>query len=306
MQHQLEHRLDRAPGVPAYLITIKANDGTVTLTGAVNDLLAKIRADQVAQTVPGVTAVRNEIEVRPTARTAYSIRRGIEDTLSEARALSNDQIYTQVHDGFVTLTGTVESWPEQHLAGLLAESVPGVRGIDNKLRVAYDMPRCDADIKADIQSRLRWDPWLNTPELKVTVSGGKVRMQGFVANDSAREHVYRDSWVNGAKSVSISRVEVVPNVRVAMNEAGLAGGAALAATSRLPDAELQTDIAKACGHDPLLKRDHLKVQVKNGVVSLCGAVPSREARQAAQEIAQDFVAAGNVQDLIRVEPSRTS
>ncbi len=98
----------------------------------------------------------------------------------------------------------------------------------------------------------------------------------------------------------------VRSVRVAMDEAGEMGGAIASANGRLSDADLQTDIAKAYHYDPLLKHDHVKVQVENGVVALRGAVPSLEARHAAQAIAQDFAAAGKVKDLLQVQPVQTS
>jgi osmotically-inducible protein OsmY len=302
----IEHRLEVAPGVPSYLITVKVNNGVVTLSGAVDDLLARNRAGLVAETVSGVRTVDNHLKVVPTDRSAADLRRGVAEALAAAPALSDDRIYPDVQDGFVTLTGTVDSWPERHLAELMTEGVQGVKGVDNKLRVAYALHRSDADLKADIQSRIRWDPWLSAPEIRVAVSDGEARLAGLVESASARDRAYRDAWVNGVKGVDASGVGIVPNVRVATNDAGMTQGAALSATGHLTDAALQAAIAKAVQEDPLLKSDQIKVRVEDGVATLRGEVPSSEARKVAQWIARDFVSAGQVRNLITVQASQTS
>jgi osmotically-inducible protein OsmY len=302
----IEQRFEVAPGVPSYLIHVTAQDGVVTLSGAVDDILAKDQAGLVAETIPGVRAVHNQIQIRLTGRTPADIRHDIYDTLTAAPALKDDRIYATVQGGFVTLSGTVDSWPERHLAALLAGGVPGVMGVDNKLGVACGIPRSDAKIRADIQSRIRWDPALKAPELEVEVSGGQVRLRGLVESAPAREHVYRDSWVSGVKSVDISGVEIVPNVRVAMNEAGQTNGATLGASSSLTDAQRETAIAEAFHYDPLLRPDHVKVSVKNGVVALNGTVQSLEAKHAAQFIAREFASAGRVKNLLQVQPTERS
>jgi osmotically-inducible protein OsmY len=302
----IEHRFETAPGVPSYLINVTAKNGVVTLSGAVDDMLAKDRAGQLAATIPGVCAVRNQMEVRLSARAPGYICQSIDSVLTAAPALNHDEIQVGIQDGFVTLSGTVDSWPERHLAGLLAEGVPGVRGIDNKLRVAYGIPRSDAGIQADIRSRIRWDAWLNTPELRVDVSHGQVRLTGFVESGLARDHVYQDAWVNGVNSVDVSGVGIVPDVRVAMNHAGQMSGASFTAAGRLSDRELQTAIAQACYYDPLLRPDHITVRVQNGVATLRGAVPNLEAKDAAQQLAREVAGPGRVKDLLQVRPIQTS
>jgi osmotically-inducible protein OsmY len=297
----IRRRFESAPGVPSYLINITVENGRATLSGAVDDLLARDRAGQLAETIRGVSSVRNQIQVLPAARSSADIYRCIQNALTEAPALNGDTINAGVQGGFVTLSGTVTSWPERHLAGLLTEGVPGVKGIDNKLRVVYGIPRSDARIRADIQSRIRWDPCLITPELQVEVSRGGVRLKGFVESDSALAHVYQDGWVNGVNSVDVSGIEIVPSVRVAMNHSGAESGSGVAGAGRLTDAELQAAIARACYYDPLLRPDHLNVRVENGVATLRGNVANLQAKDAAQELAQDFAGPGQVQDLIQIQ-----
>jgi len=181
----LHYRLEVAPGVPASFITVGVTNEVVTLNGAVDNLLARKRAEAIAATTPGVSAVHNQIVILPAERNDWEVRAGVADALSVAPALKNDKIDPEVRDGFVTLTGKVGSWTERHLAELTAEGVNGVRGVDNKLRVTYGTPRSDAEIMADIRSELKWDPWLTSPEVKLEVHDGTVHLTGLVASSSA-------------------------------------------------------------------------------------------------------------------------
>ena len=303
----VHRRFETAPGIPAPFIKAGATNGVVTLTGAVDNLLAKDRAGQVAATVPGVTNVRNELVVLPDNRSPWDLRDGVAAALAGAPALRADKIYPRVQDGFVTLEGTVGSWPERRLAGFLAEGVDGVSAVDNKLVVAYGAARSNGEIQADVQSQLKWDPWLDAPEkLKVTVGDGQVRVAGLVDSDTARRHVYQDGWVSGVKWVDASGVQVVPNVRVAMSASGVLSNERPTVTGSLTDEQLQKEVAGACQLDPLLKPAQMQVQVHQGFVTLQGLVPSAAAKATAGEIAREVAGPGQVENLLKISGAQGS
>ncbi|HVM49510.1 MAG TPA: BON domain-containing protein, partial [Candidatus Acidoferrum sp.] len=99
--------MEVAPGVPASFITVGVTNEVVTLNGAVDNLLARKRAEAIAATTPGVSAVHNQIVILPAERNDWEVRAGVADALSVAPALKNDKIDPEVRDGFVTLTGKV-------------------------------------------------------------------------------------------------------------------------------------------------------------------------------------------------------
>lgn len=220
MVNALRRRLSTAPGVHAYDVKIAARNGVVTLSGLVTDLLAKQRAAELAQTVPGVREVRNQIQVSASQRTDAMLQQDVVRALRASQAVKEYEITTKVQDGFVTLSGTVDSWEEKRLAELLAKGVFGVRGVENKLRVAPVSNREDNDIKADILSRLKWDVWLRNPSIQVTVKNGRVWLSGFASSAAAKERIANDAWVMGVTSVDANGVKVAPNVPKAMRHAG--------------------------------------------------------------------------------------
>jgi len=303
----VHRRFETAQGVPAPFIKVGATNRVVTLTGAVDNLLAKDRAGQVAATVPGVSSVRNDLIVLPADRSAWELRSGVAAALASDPALGAQKIYPRVQDGFVTLEGTVGSWSERRLAGLLAEGVDGVRGVDNKLVVAYGNARSDGQIQADIQSQLKWDPWLDAPEqLKVSVGNGQVRMAGLVNSDSARRHAYQDGWVSGVRFVDVNAIQVVPNVPVAMSASGILSGERPTVAGSLTDEQLQKEVAGACELDPVLKPAQVQVQVHQGFVILQGVVPSAAAKETAGEIAREVAGPGQVENLLKISGTEGS
>lgn len=299
----IQRRLARDPGVDTAQVAVSTRNGVVTLSGQTGALLTKTRAGQLASTIRGVREVRNDIRVTATQRAPWDLRNDVDAALESAPALHQDEIKAQVEQGFVTLIGRVGSWPEKNLAQLLTERVSGVQGVDNKLNVAYDGHRSDSAIRNDILSRLRWDPWLQRPELRVEVANGAVRLNGLVESAAARQHARQDGWVQGVRTVDASGVEVVPNVRVALGHSGLAAGEVPLPTGRLSDSELQSSIVQAASSDPLLLPAHLGVSVNHGIVTLTGHVNNAEAGRRAAQLVRAFPGVEDVINLVQVEPA---
>ena len=59
----VDRQLQIDEGVPAHLIDVRTKDGIVTLSGPVENLLARERAAEIAATVKGVRSVINLIDV---------------------------------------------------------------------------------------------------------------------------------------------------------------------------------------------------------------------------------------------------
>ena len=65
----VDRQLQIDEGVPAHLIDVRTKDGIVTLSGPVENLLARERAAEIAATVKGVRSVINFIDVLAIIRT---------------------------------------------------------------------------------------------------------------------------------------------------------------------------------------------------------------------------------------------
>jgi osmotically-inducible protein OsmY len=122
-------------------VAVDVKDGVVTLSGdaywtpPVDDALA------MAARMPGVKGVVNNVKVLPTSifddnirvRTARAIYR--DSVLGRYGSDPADPIRIIVDNGHITLYGTVQNAMDKNIAGIRANSVPGVFSVDNKLVV---------------------------------------------------------------------------------------------------------------------------------------------------------------------------
>lgn len=118
-----------------------SNDGVVTLLGQVSRPTLKSSAENVVKKIEGVTKVVNEIEVLPVSsmddRIRFATYRSIygHSALQTLSIRAVPPIHIIVKNGNVTLEGVVATKLEKQVAGAQANSVSGVFGVKNNLRV---------------------------------------------------------------------------------------------------------------------------------------------------------------------------
>jgi hyperosmotically inducible protein len=125
-------------------ITVKVQDGVVTLGGNAYSSSDKLSALSAASYTPGVQDVIDDIDVDPLSPTDDGIR------LYVARAVYGDPslnkyaidpgspIRISVRDGSVVLSGVVETDADKSLAGFRAVGAAGVRSVFNNIHVEND------------------------------------------------------------------------------------------------------------------------------------------------------------------------
>lgn len=120
-------------------LAVEALEGIVTLRGKVDSSESKAAAGEVARSIPGVKAIRNELQVVPPARRAEvdardrEIARALDGRLKRDPQLGTEQIDVRVDAGLVTLTGEVSDQNFSARAAVVARDVPGVRSVNNEL-----------------------------------------------------------------------------------------------------------------------------------------------------------------------------
>jgi len=116
-------------------------DGTVTLMGQVVRPVLKDDAERAVKKIPGVTRVKNEIEVLPVSPDDQRIRMAEFHAIYGDPALSRyalgavPPIHIIVKNGNVTLEGVVANQMDKQIAYMRANGVPGVFSVTNNLRV---------------------------------------------------------------------------------------------------------------------------------------------------------------------------
>ena len=124
-------------------LEFQVNGSEVILTGQVisEHDTTKYDAENDVKHIPGVTSVVNRIEVLPLSGFDNQIRRAEYQTIFSQSDLGRytlgtiPQVHIIVRNGHVSLEGVVMNKMDKDVAGIVANSVPGVFSVNNNLRI---------------------------------------------------------------------------------------------------------------------------------------------------------------------------
>jgi len=285
-------QLEREPGIDERLISVVTADGIVQLTGTVHDLTTKDRAARGAETVLGVRAVVDRLNLDVPHRDDREVAADVLSVLRDDAATDQLDITAASTNGIVVLKGNVQSWQQKELAARLTKEVRGVVNVDNELNVNYGVHRTDRQMREDVESRLRWDSRVDPTHIYVGVSDGRVRLTGRVGSAAERSRALEDAWVSGVVSVDGNGLFVDP----AMEHREIRS-ARLVMKS---DHEIAQAIVDAAFYDPRVESTEIKPDVTGGIVTLRGIVDTVQAKLAAEALARNTVGVVKVRDLVEV------
>jgi len=127
--------IDRDPALRAWEIGIAAEDGVVTLSGAVDSQAERIAAERAARRVEGVRSVANDLRIRARdERTDTDIARDAAHRLRNNLAVP-ESVQAVVSGGYVTLEGTVRWMHQRAAAETAVKYLRGVKAVENGIRV---------------------------------------------------------------------------------------------------------------------------------------------------------------------------
>ncbi|MBI2953986.1 MAG: BON domain-containing protein [Chloroflexi bacterium] len=137
VESDVKAALKRDAWVDEKRITVRADEGTVYLSGTAVDFISRSAAEEAARTVRGVIEVVNDIAVVPAparldGEIAEDVRRDIERNVR----IKPKQIKVEVTDGVVFLRGTVSTAAQRWIAEDIARWIPGVLDVVNELSVS--------------------------------------------------------------------------------------------------------------------------------------------------------------------------
>ena len=142
---QVRHQLVMLPYLSVFdnLAYQVHDDGTVILSGEVTRPFLKSDAVSAVRGVPGAKKVEDQIEVLPLSSYDDRLRVVLYRTIFGNTQLDRyalipvPPIHIIVRNGNVTLIGEVTRQADKNVAGIMANSVPGVFSVTNALRVNY-------------------------------------------------------------------------------------------------------------------------------------------------------------------------
>ena len=145
--------------------------------------------------------------------------------------------------------------------------------------------RSDSDIKRDVETELRWTPDLDATDVAAAVKDGVVTLTGFVKSYLARYEAER-------------AVKRVAGVRGVANDLEVR----LPTVDQRPDPDIARDAVAALKAQLPFSSENIKVVVKEGWVTLEGAVEWNYAREAAEKAVRRLRGVKGVSNVITLKP----
>jgi osmotically-inducible protein OsmY len=162
--------------------------------------------------------------------------------------------------------------------------LPGL-GILLKAPSEESVVKSDTDIKRDVELELRWDPEIDATDIGVSVKNGVVTLTGFVKS-------YGDKWQAESDVKRITGVVGVANdIEVRLPTSG-----------ERPDPEIARDSVASIKNELPYASDGIRVVVKNGWVTLEGAVEWQFHRTRAEAAVRRVQGIKGVVNTIELKP----
>ncbi len=288
----VENQLLRSDPVEGHAIDVTVDKGIVTLSGRVQNLLARQIASGLAQRVRGVQSVVNQMVINVPRRDDAAIRKDIEAALAADAATAGLKVKVQVSFSRATLTGSVPSSGLKTLAGRVASAAKGVVAIDNQLATDAKSRPGDAELLSAIQQLFDFSAILDDAELKVSVKEGRAVLNGIVGRDLQKTFASDLARDAGAQSVDdrgikVSWSESNPELRSRRYK-------------EATDEQIQAAVLSAFKVDPRLLSYSPQAKVEKGVVTLTGDVGNLAAKEAAERDARYTIGVRRVENHLRV------
>lgn len=193
-------------------VTVKADDGVVTLTGTVQDNGDRNLAADTVENLPGVASVDNQIKVKSTypehsdAWMAFKIR----GLLLMKSNVSIASTKVEVNDGNVLLSGTADNLAQKELTGAYAKDIDGVKSVKNDIIVTEKSPDAtigeridDASITGEVKYALLSHKSTSAIKTGVTTTDGVVVITGEADSGAEKSFVTKLAQdVRGVRSVT--------------------------------------------------------------------------------------------------------
>lgn len=203
LKQEVERELEWDPKVDAANVGVVVMDGVVTLTGYVSTYAEKYAAVRAAERVYGVTAVADEIEVRPSGKNAQDDT-AIAEAIKRAFEWSTiipDTVQAEVRNGGVTLRGDVEWEWQRQAAERTVRDIRGVRWISNLITVKPKVK--SSAIEERVAEAIKRSAELDARSIWVTTDNGTVHLHGHVHS----LHERRVAEAAAASAPGVSRVD---------------------------------------------------------------------------------------------------
>ena len=206
--------------------------------------------------------------------------------------LKDDPIVITSRQGQVTLTGTVRDDYHRALAEETVKGLPGVKGVDNQLRLEPQAGTNPGDdqLRAKVQATLLFHKGVSATRTRVLASGGTITLQGEAASQAQKD-------LTGAY------VKEVDGVTRVVNEMTLAkgGGQERHLKEKIDDASLTAQAKVAILLNKSVSVLNTKVVTRGGVVTVTGSAKTLAEKQLVEKLIRNIEGVRQVRNRVTVQ-----
>ncbi len=291
----IETRLALSSEVRSTAVRAASDDGVVTLSGRVDNLLASHSAVDIASSVRGVQSIDNQIVVATAKVSDEQIQSSIKEAAESAFGDAVRAIDVKSVNGEVTLRGKVPGLATKKYIATEAASVGGVRKIINDLSLAAVAGRSDGELEAEINGMLNSLAELDDRKISASVTNAKASISGTVATLAEKRTAVGLASLNGVAEVLADNLLIDWNLKDGMNREKR--------FAELSDEKIESAIRSAVSHHPLLvsTKDAIEIAANGGKVTLTGSVSRVSMKDAVERAARNTVGVQGVRNRIQIE-----
>ncbi|KGL64303.1 BON domain-containing protein [Polaribacter sp. Hel1_85] len=202
--------LEWQPNIDETQIGVIVENGTVMLSGVLDDYQKKVAAEEAVKRVKGVKALAGDIQVKYGAnyqKTDKEIGKAIVEAFEWDVAVPEDKINIEVRDGWVNLSGEVDSSYQRYTAKKLVEKIIGVKWINNTITLKKSI--YTVEIKEKIAKAFKRSADIDADGITVDVMKGLVKLKGIVNSISEKKAAEKAAYLSPGVHVIINELEVI-------------------------------------------------------------------------------------------------
>jgi hyperosmotically inducible periplasmic protein len=212
--------------------------------------------------------------------------------------LKHDSIKTVSKDGVVTLTGTVADSSHKSLAQDTVESLPGVKSVDNQLKVKGETPAEHSDgwISTKVKTTLLFHRNVSAGKTDVYVKDGIVSLRGEASSQAQKE-------------LTTEYAKDVEGVKEVKNEMTIARTPAKSDETmgeKIDDASITAQVKASLMSHRSTSALKTKVETTEGVVTLSGIAKNAAEKSLVTKLVTDIDGVSSVVNNMTIEVKAAS